>query len=311
MQQAFHSLSHGGQVRRLASLSRAALRAYPVRGARLRLLAHFWNTTFRVTVPDGGRYVLRVHHRGQSSIEAVRSELLWLTALREDGFSVPEPVRNEEQRLVTVATHPSVPEPRLCVLFRWVEGRFLYRGLTPAHLAQAEDLMACLHRHAAQWRRPREFTRHGVDNLDPMQRGQDDLLDPAVAERVTQTVTAVCTPEAGRVIAAVIPRIRATLQPLGQEPDAVGLIHGDFHHRNFLFGKGGISAIDFDDCGYDHWLYDLAVPLTELQRHPAYAVLPPGVPHRLPPASPAPGGSGSTLGDLHSLVKGSGHAWDD
>jgi Ser/Thr protein kinase RdoA (MazF antagonist) len=273
MQQAFSSLNHRLQVRRLASLARTALGAYPVHGARLRLLAHFWNTTFRVMVPDGNQYVLRVHDRGQTSVEAVRSELLWLAALREDGFLVPEPMMNEQQRLVTVAAHPGVPEPRLCVLFRWVEGRFLYRGLTPSHLAQVGELMARFQGHAAQWKRPEGFTRHRVDNLDPMRREQDDQLDPAVAERVTQTVTSVCTPEAGRVIAAVIPRIWAALSALGQEPDAFGLIHSDLHHRNVLFAKDGIGAIDFDDCGFGHWLYDLAVPLKVLQRHPAYALL--------------------------------------
>jgi Ser/Thr protein kinase RdoA (MazF antagonist) len=273
VQQEFDFLNHRAQVRCLAGLARTALGAYSAPVARLRLLAHGWNTTFRVTVPDGGQYVLRVHHRGQTSAEAVRSELLWLAALREEGLPVPDPVLNKEQRLVTVAAHPRVPEPRLCVLFRWVEGRFLYRGLTPSHLAQVGDLLARFQLHAAQWKRPEGFTRHRADNLDPMQRGQDDHLDPAVAERATQTVTAVCSPEAGRVIAAVIPRIWATLSALGQGPDAFGLIHADVHHRNVLFGKDGVGAIDFDDCGYGQWLYDLAVPLKVLQEHPASAGL--------------------------------------
>jgi Ser/Thr protein kinase RdoA (MazF antagonist) len=273
MEHAFHFLSHRGQVRCLAGLARTALGAYPLHGPRLRLLSHLWNTTFRVTVAGGDQYVLRVHHRGQTSIDAVRSELLWLSALQADGLAVPEPVLNEEQHLVTVAAHPGVPEPRLCVLFRWIEGRFLYRGLTPSHLAQLGELMARLHRHAAQWKRPGGFARHRVDNLDPMQRDQDDRLDPAVAQSAAQTVASVCTPEAGRVVGAVIPRIWATLQALGEEPDAFGLIHGDLHHRNILFGKAGIGAIDFDDCGFGHWLYDMAVPLTALERHPGYAMM--------------------------------------
>jgi len=273
MQPAFHSLNYRGQVRRLAELSRSALRAYPLHGARLRLLTHFRNTSFRVTAPNGDQYVLRVHHPGQSSVEAVRSELLWLAALREDGLSVPEPVLNQEQRLVTVATDPGVPEPRLCVLLGWVDGRLLYQGLTPSHLAQAGDLMARLHSHAAQWRRPPGFTRHRVDHLDPTQRGEADPFDPAVAERAIQTVTSGYTPEAGRVLAAAIPRIWATLQALREKPDSFGLVHGDLHQRNLLFGKGGIGAIDFDCCGYGHWIYDLVVPLTQLQRHPAYAAL--------------------------------------
>jgi Ser/Thr protein kinase RdoA (MazF antagonist) len=273
MKQAFHSMSHRGQVRCLAGLARTALGAYPVRGVHLRLLAHFWNTTFRVSVPEGEQYMLRVHHRDQTSVDAVRSELLWLAALHEAGLSVPEPVANDEARLVTVATHPAIPEPRLCVLFRWIEGRFRYRGLTPAHLAQAGDLMARLQRHACRWERPREFTRHRVGNLDPMQRGRDDAFDPAVAQSLIQTVASLCTPETGRVVAAAIARSWATLQALGEEADAFGLIHADLHHRNLLFGKAGIGAIDFDDCGYGHWLYDMAVPLTALERHPDYAAL--------------------------------------
>jgi Ser/Thr protein kinase RdoA (MazF antagonist) len=269
----FDAGSHQAQVRRLAGLARTALGAYPVPGPHLRLLGHSWNTTFRVTAAGGDQYMLRIHHRVQTSVAAVRSELLWLAALHEEGLRVPEPVPNEEQRLVTVAAHPGVPEPRLCVLFRWIEGRFLYRGLTPSHLARAGELLARLHDHAARWKRPAEFTRHRVDNLDAMQRGHNDDFDPAAAQRAAQTAASVFPPEAGRVVGEAIARIWATLQAFGGEPEGFGLIHADLHHRNTLFGKEGVAAIDFDDCGYGHWLYDLAVPLKILQEHPAYAGL--------------------------------------
>jgi Ser/Thr protein kinase RdoA (MazF antagonist) len=112
-----------------------------------------------------------------------------------------------------------------------------------------------------------------VDNLDAMQRGHDDHFDPAAAQRAAQTVASVFTPEAARVVGAAITRIWATLHSLGEEPEVFGLIHADLHHRNTLFGKDGVAAIDFDDCGYGHWLYDVAVPLKILQEHPAYAGL--------------------------------------
>jgi Ser/Thr protein kinase RdoA (MazF antagonist) len=50
-------------------------------------------------------------------------------------------------------------------------------------------------------------------------------------------------------------------------------MHADLHHRNVLFQRGAAGAIDFDDCGFGPWLYDLAVPLTALQGHPDYPVL--------------------------------------
>src|SRR5262249_11773507 len=36
---------------------------------------------------------------------------------------------------------------------------------------------------------------------------------------------------------------------------------------------GTVGAIDFEDCGYGHWLYDFAVPLTALRRNSEYRSL--------------------------------------
>ena len=48
---------------------------------------------------------------------------------------------------------------------------------------------------------------------------------------------------------------------LGSKPDAFGLIHADLHLENALFDGDAVRVIDFDDCGFGYWLYDLAVPL--------------------------------------------------
>ena len=55
-------------------------------------------------------------------------------------------------------------------------------------------------------------------------------------------------------------------QPFGQNvalpnTDAV---HGDLHTANYLFERGHVGAIDFEDCGLGHYLYDLAVILDEV-----------------------------------------------
>lgn len=38
---------------------------------------------------------------------------------------------------------------------------------------------------------------------------------------------------------------------------SAGLIHGDLHQENYLFCRGAVGAIDFDDCGYGHFLCQL------------------------------------------------------
>jgi Ser/Thr protein kinase RdoA (MazF antagonist) len=133
--------------------------------------------------------------------------------------------------------------------------------------------MARLQNHAAGWQPPPGFTRSRVDNLGALERGLADASDPAVAERAVHTVAAVTTPEAAAVVAAAIRRVWAAMEELGSGADVFGLMHADLHHRNFLFHNGSVGAIDFEDCGYGHWLYDFAVPLTALRGHPDYRAL--------------------------------------
>lgn len=270
----FTALSHREQVRRMRALAQTVLEGYPVPVARLRLIAHLWNTTFRVFTEAGEQYVLRINHPGQQSVAAVRSEMLWLAALRKETLlQVPEPVPNREQSLVSVVSHPGVPEPRLCVLFHWIEGQFFNRGLTQGRLAQVGALMAQLHNHAASWALPAGFKRHRVDNLFCMQRDVDEHFAPEAAERAVDMVSSVTGEEKGQIFADALSRVWHTLQELGEEPERFGLIHADLHHRNFLFHRGVAGAIDFDDCGFGHWLCDIAVTFSELQSRPDYAAL--------------------------------------
>ena len=64
------------------SYARAALAAYGRdRDSPLRLLSLSENATY--LVDDGDPMVLRVHRPGYHSLEAIRSELRWMAALRE------------------------------------------------------------------------------------------------------------------------------------------------------------------------------------------------------------------------------------
>jgi Ser/Thr protein kinase RdoA (MazF antagonist) len=52
-----------------------------------------------------------------------------------------------------------------------------------------------------------------------------------------------------------------------------GLIHADLHQENYLFHGKQVRAIDFDDCGYGPFVYDLAVTLSELEHRADYPTL--------------------------------------
>lgn len=68
-------------------------------------------------------------------------------------------------------------------------------------------------------------------------------------------------------------KVWALLQGLGDRPADFGLIHADLHQWNYLFHQEQVGVIDFDDCGYGHWLYDLAVTLYCLEDRPGFTAL--------------------------------------
>ena len=147
-------LSNRQQVARLRHLAIRALGEYPLVAPELRFVAHGENTTFRVdamTVDGRDRFLLRVHRparHGQrlDSATAVGSELDWLTALRADtALSVPEPFRTTDGRLITTAAFKDVPEPRVCSMLRWMDGRVHAAVPRPVHLRRLGSVMARLH----------------------------------------------------------------------------------------------------------------------------------------------------------------------
>jgi len=223
-----------------------------------------------VEAAEGGPYVMRIHratgvdgHPRRTAAE-IRSEMEWLAALRRDtDLVVPEPVRTRDGALLTTVEVDGVPDPRLCVLFHWVDGRFVNRGLTPKHLWRVGVLVARLHEHVTSQFVPAEgFTRSVMDDLST------EMVDS-----YTSMLAEVCPREDVELVEAAIGQMRRVQDALGSGSDAFGLIHADLHQWNYLFHRGEVHAIDFDDCGWGHFVYDIAVALSELEHKPHYPQL--------------------------------------
>lgn len=273
-QRGFEQLPRRTQIGRLRQLAEVALAAYDLPPARLTLLAHLFNTTFRVDTVAGQRYVLRIHRAGTPTIESVGAELEWLAALRRDTtLEVPAPVPTRAGPLLTLATAPGVPQPHICVLFRWLPGRLLRHGLTPQHMERTGELMARLQNHARQWGPPPGFARSRVDWPIEAARRVPDPFAPDIIANIHTLVAGTLSPAEAAQVKATLERVRAAEQALGQGPDAFGLIHADLHYGNLLFARGVVRAIDFDDCGFGPLLFDPAVMLSAILDWPDYPAL--------------------------------------
>jgi Ser/Thr protein kinase RdoA (MazF antagonist) len=249
-----------------AVTARAALAAYGLPpDAGLELVSLSENATFRVHAPDGARYALRVQRPGNHPTDAVRSELAWVAALHAEGVvRTPAVVpARDGSALVEVGGTP-------CVLFGWVDGDHPREDrLEPARFEQLGGLAARLHRHARRWRRPPWFTRPSWD--------ADGCLGPAPRWGRWQDGVGV-GPGEREVLGRAADLLRRRLDAFGTGPDRFGLVHADMRAANLLLaphdgsspadGPDDVVLLDFDDCGYGWFLYDLGAALSFVEHSP-------------------------------------------
>jgi Ser/Thr protein kinase RdoA (MazF antagonist) len=251
----------------MRSLAEAALVPYDLDRVKLTLINPIENTTYRVDAASDQRYCLRIHRPG-GDVAMIRSELLWLAAIRRDtDLVVPDPVVASDGALVTSTTVDGVPGARWCVLFRWVEGHFVHhlQQLSLDMIARVGAFMARLHQHAAQWTPPPDFVRGRIDH--------ETLRAPAFVAVGLAKGTPLLTKGDVAIITTTIRRVAITLQELGEESAAFGLIHADLVPANYLFHNGEVRGIDFDDCMWGHYLYDIAIALRALEDRGNYRAL--------------------------------------
>jgi Ser/Thr protein kinase RdoA (MazF antagonist) len=261
----YDELTRLGQLRRIRQLAELAFESYGLPGARLRFLGDRTNITYRVDVegaapPDhvrspylSNRYLLRVLVTRQR--EVARGEMTWLTALsHEGGLPVPEPVPTVEGQLLTRITTPGVPEGRLVSLMRWVDGRRLTTGLRPGHFQAWGQMVARLHAFAAGWQPPEGFVRFIWD--------WEGLLGGRGFGWSVEELVASMPAHLQQPFLIVSEEARTMMKSLGKGPDAYGLVHADMCPENVLFKAGEAYPIDFEDCGFGYWLWDIAVALS-------------------------------------------------
>jgi Ser/Thr protein kinase RdoA (MazF antagonist) len=267
-------LTYLGQVRRMRRLAEAVLGEYGLDGARLTLLGHGENTTFRVDAPNASfarsadgpfaadRFLLRIHRPGYQTASSIVSELAWLSALRRDVQApVPEPLPSLDGGFLITPSAPGVPDRRNCSLLRWLKGRKVGRRVRPRHFTAVGRLMAQLHGHAANWTPPTSFIRRHWD-------WEGLFGDDAGFNMNATQVWALVPQRFWKPFNAVASETREVMNRLGTGQEAFGLIHADLFlgtDGNVLISRGEARAIDFDDCGFGYWVYDFAVLLAHWQ----------------------------------------------
>lgn len=261
MPQMFDSLTYRSQLSRLRQLARSVLSHYHLLDAQITLLQYEDNAVYRITARSGERFVLRISAAEGYGAAEQNSEALWLTSLRQEtDLRVPEPVPTIDGRLVVTIHIGGIPEPRHCVLFSWLPGQPAMPGISLPVMERIGAFSARLHNHAARFVSPPGFVRQRWD-WDRF-LSASSILDPGIT-------IAPIRPDAYALLNAVGERARETLAEIGTAESSWGLIHADLHRDNILLKRGHVSVIDFDDCGWGYYLFDVASVLDSFSRRVA------------------------------------------
>ena len=255
----FADLSRGRQVSRLRRAGYEVLRRHDLSAYRLKLIAHGFNTTFRVENASGGLLALRINVNSRRSRENVRAEVAWVAALgRDTALGVPRPIVAPDGSEVQCVPVDDLPDPKPAVLYSWLPGQLLEHFLTADRIAQLGEVTAALHAHATNWIPP-----PGTSLIE----GRRVFYDtPAV---LWDDPHPLLTDELRALFRAAWERAQAALDRLWafRTPRP---IHHDLHPGNlvWLHDRDRLMVFDFDDALWGYPEQDLAITEYYLRRSP-------------------------------------------
>ena len=243
----FEELTSRAQSTRLRRTALDALQQYPIEVARLRLLNHGFNTTFRVDTTDGRKFALRINVNSQRTPANLAAEVAWLAAIATDtDLWVPTPQPTRTGALTTEVFSPDLGRSLPAALFSWLPGADLGDEATPAQFREVGKAMAVLHQHAAAWQLPKGAELPAIDSVlmgVPYRLGVEHPQLTADARAVLDAAFAQVQQQFDTLLAG------ARLQPL----------HGDMHMWNLKWFRGRLIVFDFDDSGMGVPAQDLPI----------------------------------------------------
>jgi Ser/Thr protein kinase RdoA (MazF antagonist) len=259
--------------RQALEVAESAVERYGLQDARFGLIRVAKSKQLFFVSSRQGKYVLRIHdphptrnekvigkHLGGElrSQAAVDSQMHWLADLRhETRLPVPEPIPMLDGSLAGSATVEGEPLPRSFALLRWIPGN-VKDDFTLSDAYSLGSYIATMHRHAERYSVPEGFVRP---------RWDADLLLGGSAPQWSSVGEAIFPEKQMEVLASAEERIRRHLRAVGQSRDVFGIIHSDLNPKNFIFHGEVMYPIDFDECGWGYYLYDLVMPYTFLERY--------------------------------------------
>lgn len=246
---------------------RALKPSFPVQELKEQLSQHYdfsgevalerlkYSENLTYLVKDGERKrVLRINKPGYHSMEELRDEIRWIRRLKQDtDLHIADAVDGSDGEPVqTIVLNIEDGAERFhCSVFEYMEGKTLDHITGASLYRYAREIgraCAVLNGHSIRWEDSGKLSRptwNFEDLIGENGRWGDYRAMPGLTEGERQVMD-----EALRVIARRLDRY-------GKGKDRYGLIHADMNPCNFIVRDRAVQLIDFDDCGYGWFLWDL------------------------------------------------------
>lgn len=188
-------------------------------------------------------FILRISHSIRRSEALIQGEVDWINYLADNGISVARSILSKDGNLVE-----KIPDRHggefLATAFMKAEGGSPWGRWTPQLYSSYGELIGKIHYHT------KHFQPSSVDRKRPE-------WDDPIFDYVEQFL-----PEEEFLILDKYKTACNHVNNIPKNQETYGLIHQDAHGGNlFLDDKGKITLFDFDDCGYNWFISDIAIVL--------------------------------------------------
>ena len=219
-----------------------AVKQYGLQKDSVKRLGSFESAVFEVC-RDAKSYILRATDSEHRSVEQIQAELDWVAYLAANGVPVCQPLESIDNRLVE-PLFPNNGDKRsfALILFEKAEGdRLKPEECTDNFVQRWGEVIGRMHSLTRAYKPGVNRRHHWYSDTDLIPANSIIESQPLVAERIDSQIN--------------------EIRSLVENSTRYGLVHSDLHHGNFFIYNGNLKLFDTDDCHYDYFLNDLAMPL--------------------------------------------------
>ena len=250
--ESYDSLTWPVKLKRLRKVAMAALEHYDLDVRQMSHLASLTNTLFKLKT-DWKDWVLRVCAPHWRTDLDLRSEILWLNALKSAGINTPVPLLTRNGETHVIIKIPEISIPLRCLIVSYQPGKLLGDQLTDTNLYKMGILFAKLHAFSTSFTAPPEFTTLKMDRI--LSRGEPNALFSGEKK---------LSREVWEVIPQVVDSVFQAYCRRYSDLSDLRVIHHDLHHDNITVYRGKLYPLDFEDTVWGFPVQDIAMAMLDL-----------------------------------------------